>query len=84
MGESHKEYLRAPFPIYDHGNISDPHISVDHFSIVDREVHNITRTVKKAMYIRVNNPSLNRNFGKFQLFHIWDEVLLSIPALQLK
>ena len=28
---------------------------------------NTTRTIKEAMYIRVSNPSFNRNIGKFQL-----------------
>ena len=35
-------------------------------------------------YIRVNNPSLNRNVGKYHLPHIWDEVLYNIPELKLK
>ena len=59
-------------------------ISVDNFSIVGRETHNIIRTIKKAMYIRVNDLSLNRNFGKFQWPHIWDEVLLNATVLHLK
>ena len=41
-------------------------------------------TLKEALYIRVNNPSLNRNVGKYHLPHIWDEVLLNIPELKLK
>ena len=38
---------------------------------------------KKALYICVNDQSLNRNLGKYQLPHIWDEVLLNTPQLQL-
>ena len=41
------------------------------------------RLIKKAIYIRVNNPSLNRNIGKYQLPHIWDEVLSNITELKL-
>ena len=41
-------------------------------------------TINKAIYIRANNPSLNRNVGKFHLPHIWDEVLLNISELKLK
>ena len=52
-------------------------ISVENFSIMGREVHNITRTIKEAMYIRVNDQSPNRTIGKFQLMHKWDEVLLN-------
>ena len=36
------------------------------------------RTIKEALFIRANNPSLNRNIGKYHLPHIWDEVLLNI------
>ena len=41
----------------------------------------ITRTIKEAIFIRANDPSLNRNIGKFQLPHIWDEVLQDTPVL---
>ena len=51
---------QGPLPIYKHGNTTGHHINVDSFSIVGREVHSITRTIKKAMFIRVNNTSLNR------------------------
>ena len=32
----------------------------------------------------VNNPTLNRNIGKFNLPHIWDRVLLNTPGLTFK
>ena len=35
-----------------------------------RKIHNIAGAIKEAAYIRVNDPFLNRNFGKFQLSHI--------------
>ena len=41
---------------------------------LDREPQGITRNIKEAMYIHVNDPSLNRNFGKYKLPHIWDQV----------
>ena len=44
--------------------------------IVGREEQNLPRLIKESMYIRVNNPSLNRNIGKYLLPHIWDEVLV--------
>ena len=37
-----------------------------------------------AMYIRINDPSLNRKTAKYPLSHIRDEVLLNTPDLQLK
>ena len=44
----------------------------------------LSRAIKEALYIRVNNPSPNRNIGKYHLPHIWDEVLLNTSELKLK
>ena len=41
-------------------------------------------TIKESMYIRVNNPTLNRNIGKYNLPHIWDKILFTIPELKMK
>ena len=46
--------------------------------------HNLARNIKESIYIRVNNPTLNNNIGKFNLPHIWDRVLLNIKSLYLK
>ena len=40
--------------------------------------------LKNPYSIRVNNPTLNRNIGKFNLPHIWYRVLLKTPGLNLK
>ena len=40
------------------------------------------RAIKEAIYIRVNDPSLNRNVGKYHLPHVWDEVLANISELK--
>ena len=37
----------------------------------------------ESVYIRVNNPTLNRNIGKFNLHHIWDRVFLNTPGLKI-
>ena len=52
----------------------------DSFPIAGR----ITKTIKETTFIRVNDPSLNRNLGKYQLPHILDEVLQDISALHLR
>ena len=75
---------RPPPPIYDHQNIIGHNITIENFSIVGREDQNLIRAIKEAIYIRVNNPSLNRNIGKYHLPHMWDEVLNNIPELKLK
>ena len=84
FGERFKEHLKAPSPIHDHQNITGDDTTIENFSIVGREDQNLIRAIKEAIYIRVNNPSLNRNIGKYHLPHIWDEVLNNIPKLKLK
>ena len=84
FGERYKEHLKTPSPIYDHYNITGHETSIENFSIVGREDQNLIRAIKEAIYIRVNNPSLNRNIGKYHLPHIWDEVLMNNSELKLK
>ena len=84
FGERFKEHLKAPSPIYDHQNITGYNVTLDNFSIVGREDQNLCRWIKEALYIRVNNPSLNKNIGKYHLPHIWDEVLHKTSELKLK
>ena len=84
FGERFKEHQKAPSPIYDHSNISGHQVTIENFNIVGREDQNLSRAIKEALYIRVNNPSLNRNIGKFHLPHIWDEVLFNTSELKLK
>ena len=84
FGERYKEHLKAPSPIYDHYNITGHETSIENFSIMGREDQNLIRAIKEAICIRVNNPSLNRNIGKYHLSHIWDEVLLNNSELKLK
>ena len=38
----------------------------------------------KSIYIRVNNSTLNRNIGKFNLPDILDRVFLSTPGFNIK
>ena len=78
-----KEHLRAPSPIHHHSHSTGHPVSPQCFTIVDRESQVVTRNIEEAMYIHANDPSLNRNLGKYQLPHIWDEVLQDIPSLQL-
>ena len=84
FGERFKEHLKAPSPVFDHFNTTGHQVSLENFSIVGREEQNLMRAIKQALYIRVNNPSLNRNIGKYNLPHIWDEVLFNTSELKLK
>ena len=84
FAESFKEHQKAPCPIYDHSNISGHNVTIDNFSIVGREDQNLIISIKEALYIRVSNPFLNKNIGKYHLPHIWDEVLCNSPEFKLK
>ena len=48
------------------------------------ETQGSSRNIKEAMFIHVNDSSLNRDLGKYQLPHIWDNILQDTPALQVK
>ena len=63
FGERLKEHLKAPSPIFGHQNSSGHETSMENFKIIGREENILSRTIKEAMYIRVNNPTLNRNIG---------------------
>ena len=82
FGERFKEHQKAPSTIFDLFNTTDHSISIDNFNIVGREDQNLWRAIKEALYIRVNNPSLNINIGKYHLPHIWDEDLFNISELK--
>ena len=84
FAERFREHMRAPSPIHDHFNIAGHEVSLYNFSIVGREDQSMARAIREAMLIRVNDSSLNRNIGKYQLPHIWVEVLVKSPELKLK
>ena len=81
--ERFQEHLKAPSQIFDHYSTTGHKVSLENFSIVGREGQNLIRTIKEALYRRVNNPSLNRNIGKYHLPHIWDEVLFNTSELKI-
>ena len=82
FAERSREHMRAPSPIHDHHNFTGHELSLENFSIVGKEDQSIARAIKEAILTRVNDPSLNRNISKYQLPHIWDEVLVKSPELK--
>ena len=84
FGERCKEHLKAPSAIHHHSTLTGHTTNHNNFQIIGREGHNLARNIKESIYIRVNNPSLNNNIGKFNLSHIWDRVLLKTKGLTLK
>ena len=79
FGDRYKEHLKAPSPIHLHTSSTGHPVSPECFSIVDGEAQDLVRNIKEAMYIRVNDPSLNRNLGKFQLPHVWTKYSRTHP-----
>ena len=73
FGERYKEHLKAPSAIHHHSSQTGHPTSHNDFQIIGREGHNLARNIKESIYIRVNNPTLNNNIGKFNLSHIWDK-----------
>ena len=71
-------------PIHQYSNHTVHPTSHNNFQIMGREGHSLARNIKESISIRVNNPTLNRNIGKFNLPYIWDRVLLNTPDLNLK
>ena len=66
FGDRLKEHLRTPSPLHHHSNSTGHPVSPECFTIVDRWPKGVTRNIKEAMYIQVNDPSLNRNLWKHQ------------------
>ena len=56
--------------------------SLDNFTIVGKESHNLSWKITEAIYIWVNDPSLYRHTGKYWLLYILDQVLFSTPDLK--
>ena len=84
LGERVKEHLKIPSPILHHSTTTGHSLEPDNFNIIHKEVHSHSRTIKEAIFICVNDPTLNRNLGKYQLLHIWDSILQASPMLLLK
>ena len=81
FGERYKEHLKPPSAIHHHSNQTGHTTNQNNFQIIGREGHNLARNIKEFINIRVNNPTLNNNIGKFNLSHIWDRVLLNTKGL---
>ena len=61
MGEQCREHMREPFPIQAHRQLTGHQTTMHNFNILGREGQDLTRLIKEAIFIRVNNPTLKRN-----------------------
>ena len=83
LGERRRECLKQPSPIHWHSQALGHPTDDNNFNIIGREDWGQARTIKESIYVRVNNPTLNQNIGKYNLNHIWDRVLFKTPGLKL-
>ena len=67
--ERFKEHLKDPLAIHQQSNHTGHPTSHNNFQIIGREGHSLARNIKESIFIRVNNPTFNRNIGKFNLPH---------------
>ena len=67
FGKRYKEHLKAPSPIFEHESLTGHKTTLENFKIIAREDQNMTRAIKEAINIRVNNPTLNRSISKYNL-----------------
>ena len=84
FGDRLKEHLRAQSPIHQHTSSTGHPINPGCFNIIHKEAQGTTRHIKEVMYIRANDPSLNRNCCKYQLPHVWHQVLQDTLDLKVK
>ena len=84
LGERVKEHFKVPSPIHLHSTTTGHPMDPEQFNIVHKEVNSHSRTIKEAMFICMQDPTLNKNLGKYQLPHIWDHLLQVSPTLQCK
>ena len=81
LGERCKKHLKQPSPIHVHIQQTGHNTTETSFNIIGREDHGVARTIKESFYIKVNNPTLNQNIGKYNLSHILDRVLFNTQGL---
>ena len=70
LRERCKEHLKQPSPIHMHFQQTGYNITDTSFNIIGWEDQGQARTIKESIYIRVNNPTLNQNIGRYNLSHI--------------
>ena len=84
FGERFKEHLKDSSPIHHHSSNTGHPTTQQNFQIIGREGHGLARNIRESIFIMVNNPTLNKYIGKFNLPHIWDRLLLNTPGLTFK
>ena len=76
----HRRPSSTSSEVSQHIHIESPghHVDLEEVKILDREPRWFERGVKEAIYIRVNQPTLNRDGGRYKLPNAYDPVLTSL------
>ena len=66
--------------VFDHLKASGHKADLEEVKIMDRETRWFERGVKEAIWVRAENPSLNRHGGvRIKLSHAWDRTIRTLP-----
>ena len=66
-----------------HHDTTGHSVDIKDVKILAKESKFHERGVKEAIFIRVNNPSLNKDQGRHFLPHLWDSLLMSrVPSVK--
>ena len=66
--------------VFDHLKASGHKTDLEEVNIIDRETRWFERGVKEAIWVRAENPSLNRSGGvRIKLSHAWDRTITALP-----
>ena len=87
LGERHKDHIKSSqSAIYRHAEQtghSIPSVEEEEVQVLCKESNPIYRKLTEAMYIKYNDPSLNRNIGKADIPDVYDKLLKEEGALSL-
>ena len=75
----HRRPSSTSSEVSQHIHLESPGHSVDlkEVKVLDRDPRYFERGVKEAIYIRVNQPTLNKDGGRYQLPRVFDPILRS-------
>ena len=79
----HRRPSSTSSEVSQHIHIESPghKIDLEKVKILDREPRWFERGVKEAIYIRINQPTLNKDGGRYKLPNVYDPVLTSLPKV---
>ena len=84
LGERVKEHFKNPSPIHLHSTTTGHPMDPEQFNIVHKEVNSHSRTIKEAMFICMQDPTLKQEPGEIPATSHIGYLLLASQTLQCK